>query len=395
MVKSLVELLYPHDPQRLFAAVNSHQRLALKTERADAFAALLPWALINGSINADNIASGMVEMSRGSFTLPLETMISWRRADGQRPTLKLAALHENCRRGVSVIINHIQRSSPDIAFMNAILERELRAPVHTNAYVSFGRGGAFKPHWDNHNVLILQAHGRKLWRGWSNLFDMPVDKRVAQTPSDPGPPDWEQVLTPGDVLYLPRGHVHQADLVDGDRSAHMTVTITPPRVRSISEALATLCELDPLGRSDIPANASADAQAAWMDRVRALMHAAIDTLDLDRLLDTLDEGREPLSAPSLGILGAIGDQTIIRPLLLRRPAVERLRTNGGLLRAGNTTWTLSAIEIHILDHATQRHSLTLDALCALMPEEAVASVVMAVEELASKGLLVLRDAPQA
>lgn len=38
------------------------------------------------------------------------------------------------------------------------------------------------------------------------------------------PPALEVTLEPGDVLYLPRGHVHEAQALDGAASAHVTIS---------------------------------------------------------------------------------------------------------------------------------------------------------------------------
>lgn len=389
MVKSLSELLHPHDPQLLLVAVTAHERLYLHTERASVFGGFLPWDRINAAITAENIASGLVELSRGSFILPLETMITWQRADNHRPRLKLASLNENCRKGLSVVINGIQRTALDIALMNAVLERELRSPVHTNVYASFGSGGALKPHWDDHNVLILHTHGRKLWRCWDRMFELPVDQAEARVAAELGPPDWEQVLEPGDILYLPRGQVHQAEIVDGKSCAHMTVTITPPRLRAIGLALAKVCEQAPIGRSDLPTVASAHAKAEWMSEARALLHAAVDRLDIDEVLASLDRSREPLQAGSLGRLDKIDDSMVFQPLLLRPTPPAPPGGRSIKIRAGSQEWILDATEATVLHYATRHHCFTIGDLLPSIQNASREALEAAVLQMISKGLLVL------
>ena len=68
-------------------------------------------------------------------------------------------------------------------------------------------GGGVGPHFDNYDVFLLQAHGRRRWR-----IGRQKDKRLA-----PGmplkilanfAPEQEFVLEPGDMLYLPPQWAH-------------------------------------------------------------------------------------------------------------------------------------------------------------------------------------------
>ena len=47
--------------------------------------------------------------------------------------------------------------------------------TQVNAYLSFSKGGAFKPHWDIHDVLVVQVHGNKRWRIWNAEVPHPVE----------------------------------------------------------------------------------------------------------------------------------------------------------------------------------------------------------------------------
>jgi 50S ribosomal protein L16 3-hydroxylase len=68
------------------------------------------------------------------------------------------------------------------------------------------RGGV-GPHVDNYDVFLLQAQGRRRWR-------ISRQRNLALRPGQPLKllarfrPSWEQVLEPGDLLYLPPGIAH-------------------------------------------------------------------------------------------------------------------------------------------------------------------------------------------
>ena len=80
------------------------------------------------------------------------------------------------------------------------------------------------------DVFILQLDGRKEWR----LYDVPVKHpfmghkvgRVPQgePPAQAGRPRMTLTLEPGDMLYMPRGLVHEAATTDAAPSLHLTIT---------------------------------------------------------------------------------------------------------------------------------------------------------------------------
>lgn len=74
--------------------------------------------------------------------------------------------------------------------------------------VSFAvRGGSVGPHVDNYDVFLIQGRGRRRWqiqrrpdRSYRRGLDLRVLRRFA--------PDREEVLGPGDMLYVPPGVAH-------------------------------------------------------------------------------------------------------------------------------------------------------------------------------------------
>jgi len=75
-------------------------------------------------------------------------------------------------------------------------------------------GGGVGPHYDNYDVFLLQAHGRRRWRigrqkDKTLVADMPL-KILAHFK-----PEQEFVLEPGDMLYLPPNWAHDG-IAEGD-----------------------------------------------------------------------------------------------------------------------------------------------------------------------------------
>jgi lysine-specific demethylase/histidyl-hydroxylase NO66 len=82
---------------------------------------------------------------------------------------------------------------------------------------------------DDIDAFILQLEGKKHWRVYKPLNDDEVlplkssgdlDKHVI----DGIKPCIDAVLEAGDLLYMPRGYIHQGTTLDDAHSLHLTVS---------------------------------------------------------------------------------------------------------------------------------------------------------------------------
>lgn len=100
----------------------------------------------------------------------------------------------------------------------------------------------FAPHYDDVDVFILQLEGFKRWRVYAPFNKAEILPRTSSRDytekevEEMGEEEVDMVLGPGDVLYLPRGWIHQAETVarphhipeiqgvKDDHSLHLTVS---------------------------------------------------------------------------------------------------------------------------------------------------------------------------
>lgn len=128
------------------------------------------------------------------------------------------------------------------------LEMRLGCPVQANAYFTPARAQGFEIHHDTHDVFVLQVAGRKRWRVYRPVLELPLkDQRWSAQLAASGPhapPVADIVLEAGDTLYLPRGWPHEAHTSD-EESLHLTIGMHPPsRLDALREALARCAEDD-------------------------------------------------------------------------------------------------------------------------------------------------------
>ncbi|KAK4296408.1 hypothetical protein Pmani_031096 [Petrolisthes manimaculis] len=95
-----------------------------------------------------------------------------------------------------------------------------------NVYLTPPDTQGFAPHWDDIEAFILQLEGKKHWRVYQPRTEeeLPVYSSKNLSQEELGKPVLEVTLSPGDVLYFPRGYIHQGQTVDGHHSLHITVS---------------------------------------------------------------------------------------------------------------------------------------------------------------------------
>jgi bifunctional lysine-specific demethylase and histidyl-hydroxylase NO66 len=253
---------------------------------------------------------------------------TYRPADG---SLDLGRIRNDFADGYTIILDNVERYVRTIATLSHSIEADLNFPVQVNAYVTPPESQGFVPHYDEHDVLILQFQGSKVWHVYDGV-DVPPHEmerhQAVDTAALPVPADLH--LEAGDVLYLPRGRVHGAETTS-ESSLHLTVGIHAPTVLTlIIRALHSLSFTDDRVHTRLPphylddADVRASLQAPLRDIVRTVEDPDVIADSLGALEDALvRRGRCPPVGQISNSVG-IDERTLVvkyQPLYSRVTAV--------------------------------------------------------------------------
>ncbi|NBC32591.1 MAG: hypothetical protein GVY13_07940 [Alphaproteobacteria bacterium] len=217
--------------------------------------------------------------------------------------------------GATVILPQLQLRVPTLAALCRGMEADLSHRFQTNIYMT-PAGGAqgFRPHYDSHDVFVLQVAGSKAWK----IYDTPVELPSRAQEFDPagytvGPPTQEFVLEAGDMLYIPRGVVHDAVSTDAI-SLHITLgAMVKTWGDLLVEALSEATLADPAFRRGLPpgfARPDFDRNAAGpvvADLLRRLAERSDPAALLDRFADDIVSTRHCLLPGQLRQVGGLAD----------------------------------------------------------------------------------------
>ncbi|MGD8167571.1 cupin domain-containing protein [Herbiconiux sp. P16] len=159
--------------------------------------------------------------------------------------------------GATIVLQGLHRLWPPLIDFTRRLVDDLGHPAQVNAYVTPASSRGFDPHYDVHDVFVLQIAGEKHWRIHSPVHPDPLrdqpwgDHSDAVAREAQNPPVIDAVLRPGDALYLPRGWLHSAEALGGT-SVHLTVGVAAYTRADVVRALVSTLGEVPALRSSLP-----------------------------------------------------------------------------------------------------------------------------------------------
>ena len=265
---SLDNLLHPISPEHFLGEYVGRKPLHIPDSGDGGKAAILTWPDFNRLLGQGSLwTSAHLRLMRNYVAVPPDQYchpVATPQGEVLRPWPQKVEVFLSA--GASLIANDVLSIHEPLMRIGETLSRTFAASIGANIYCSFRGVQAFGTHFDNHDVIVIQTGGTKVW----NLYESRADNPVENFPDDDATRRWfeqtrgalmQQVtMQPGDVLYLPRGWYHDALATDGP-SLHVTFAITPLHGRTLLALLNLEAMKDPAYRAFAPP-ATGDGGAA-------------------------------------------------------------------------------------------------------------------------------------
>ena len=197
----------------------------------------------------------------------------YRRSDGG---LDVAGIGHDFADGYTIVLESIHRYVRTIASLLHAIEVELNFATQVNAYFTPPESQGFVAHYDEHDVLILQLSGSKIWHLYDGIDVAPrAALRHEPIAADELPSPTNVRLEVGDVLYVPGGRVHAAEATS-EVSVHLTVgVLAPTLLLLVTRALNSLSSSDDRVHTQLPPRYldDPDVRATLGDLVRNVVES--------------------------------------------------------------------------------------------------------------------------
>ncbi len=217
---SLVWLIDPVTRQEFERNFYERQVCLVTRTNPSYYAGLLGVEDLDTVLGTHNITHTEVKLVRGEKEVPQR---SYTYASGRIDPLEVASRFDE---GATIIFGQLHRRVPALARLCVSIGKIFGSRVQANIYFTPPHAQGFKPHWDTHDVFVLQVAGKKDWSIYDTTVTLPL-KGQGFDPDQhkPGPVSEQFELGAGDVVYLPRGLMHSATSSD-QASLHITLGLT-------------------------------------------------------------------------------------------------------------------------------------------------------------------------
>jgi ribosomal protein L16 Arg81 hydroxylase len=326
---SLEWLISPISSDEFFEAYWEKLPLVVRRDRPDYFGSLL---------SLDEVDRVITTLDRRYPDIVLKNANSqiadtnYTLANG---ALDVAKIYQLFEQGSTITLAFLDTVMPALTLFCRNLESEFSFPFQTNVYLTPAGAQGARPHYDTHDVFVLQVTGSKKW----TIFGTPVESPLAAQDFDArvhdlGNPTHEFELHAGDVAYIPRGVGHGARSTDVV-SLHITAGILRYTWADLLLEFIALASLnDPAFRKALPpgfARAGFDrsqVRETLVDLLRRAATASNFDSALDSFTEALTSACPPLLEGQLAQMASL-DRLAIDSVVGTRPGVIfRLQTVG-------------------------------------------------------------------
>lgn len=209
--------------------------------------------------------------------------------------------------GCSVRMLNPQTFIPKLHMLNATLQEFFGCFVGANSYLTPPNSQGFAPHYDDIEAFILQIEGKKRWRLYKPQTDNDYLPRYSSRDFDQseiGKPILDTVIQAGDLLYLPRGTIHQGETIDNSHSLHITLSVYQRNSwgdfleKLLPDALQEAITNNSRFREGLPVDYlkytgfvnstnKSERRESFKEKIRHLFNRLIEYVDIDKAADSM------------------------------------------------------------------------------------------------------------
>ncbi len=240
------------------------------------FASAMSWDILTDLLNQTAIwTPHTLELVLDNVKIPPDRYCRMgQQRDGSQGLLAdMDQVKEWLKKGASMVLNDIETLTPGMKRIADMLGKDPGGLVQGNLYCSWEAHQAFAVHFDTHDVFALQIAGEKDWLIYQRHFKDPINHPEFATfdqefhDTHKGEVSMKFTMTPGDMVYIPRGFYHEA-LASSPGTVHLSYSLVPMIGLDLISAVFERAVHDEVFRQNVPHISIRDGKAAEEHWVR-------------------------------------------------------------------------------------------------------------------------------
>jgi ribosomal protein L16 Arg81 hydroxylase len=179
-------------------------------------------------------------------------------------------LNEELKKGTAIHILGVEEFKEELNVLVENIENELLTKIEATIHIGINESTGFHPHYDAHDVFVLQISGRKNWKLYGFIESYPVRIGPSIKTEIHNTPIWEGILEQGDMLYLPRGIWHSAEAFK-EPAMHVSIGMTNPLAYDYLIWLVNNLKAFELVRMDIPRLNGEKEEKEFIEKIKKIL----------------------------------------------------------------------------------------------------------------------------
>uniref|UniRef100_W5NFB5 Bifunctional lysine-specific demethylase and histidyl-hydroxylase n=1 Tax=Lepisosteus oculatus TaxID=7918 RepID=W5NFB5_LEPOC len=291
-------LVHPISPKKFFSEIWEKKPAVIRRHNPDYYKGLFSTLEFDRILRDDNVQFG-------------ENLDVTSYRNGKRETHNPQgralpfAVWDFYKNGCSLRMLNPQAFSATLWNVLSILQEQFGSMAGANVYLTPAGTQGFAPHYDDIEAFVVQLEGKKHWRVYNPRTENEVLPQVSSpnfSQNEIGKPILEVVLEAGDLLYFPRGFIHQGDCLPSAHSLHITISsyqrsswgdlmekLLPAALQLAVEDDVEFRQglpLDYLSYMGVQHSEKADVRRKeFIDKVKGLMRKLVDFAPVDAAVD--------------------------------------------------------------------------------------------------------------
>jgi len=194
---------------------------------------------------------------------------------GFTPRIRSRDVTDHLRRGATLSFDAVDELHEPLTRLAESFEAFFRGSTKINIYAGWRALHGLDLHRDDQEIFILQLDGRKRWLLYGFSVDGVDRSGLSGSSVPPAGAVLDQVLQPGDLLYIPRGCYHVAVPMD-EPALHLTLGVKNPRGMDLLLWMGERLRASDIASRDLPSLAGVDDRLRYSDDLRNLLVQDLD-----------------------------------------------------------------------------------------------------------------------
>jgi len=261
----------------------------------DRFSGLISWTEINQILERHWRETYRFRLARQGRDLD---PASYADLGGFTPRIRARDVTELLRGGATLSFDAIDEVHRPLTRLAEAFEAFFRGGTKINIYAGWRTLHGLDLHRDNQEIFIFQLDGRKRWLLYGFSIDGIDRSGLASTSVPPAGALLDEVLKPGDLLYIPRGCYHLAVPMN-EPTLHLTLGVKNPRGIDLLQWMVDRLRPADFADRDLPYFAGPEERGRYSEDVRRALLGGLKSDLVEQYLDETGSNLKPRPSFSL------------------------------------------------------------------------------------------------